>query len=50
MSCFGGRFGSELYGFDFYGLKQDEKILNTDIRRVGVIIKQAYTTNKLLIT
>ena len=38
----------KLYGFDFYGLKQDEKILNTDIRRVGVIIKQAYTTNKLL--
>tara|TARA_R110000803_G_scaffold49421_1_gene102690 strand:- start:22 stop:1488 length:1467 start_codon:yes stop_codon:yes gene_type:complete len=38
----------ELYGFDFYGLKQDEKILSTDVRRVGVIIKQAYTTNKLL--
>ena len=38
----------KLYGFDFYGLKQDEKILNTDIRKVGVIIKQAYTTQKLL--
>ena len=38
----------KLYGFDFYGLKQDEKILNSDIRKVGVIIKQAYTTNKLL--
>jgi hypothetical protein len=38
----------KIYGFDFYGLKQDEKILNTDIRKVGVIIKQAYTTKKLL--
>ena len=37
-----------LYGFDFHGLKQDEKILNTDIRKVGVIIKQAYTKNKQL--
>ena len=38
----------KIYGFDFYGLKQDEKIYNSDIRKVGVIIKQAYTTNKLL--
>jgi hypothetical protein len=38
----------KLYGFDFYGIKQDEKILNSDIRKVGVIIKQAYTTEKLL--
>jgi hypothetical protein len=37
-----------IYGFDYYGIKQDEKILNTDIRKVGVIIKKAYTTNKLL--
>ena len=37
-----------LYGFDFYGLKQNEEIVNTDTRKVGVIIKQAYTTNKLL--
>ena len=36
------------YGFDFYGVKQDEKILNTDIRKVSVIIKQAFTTNKQL--
>jgi hypothetical protein len=36
------------YGFSYYGLKQNEKILNTDIRNVGVIIKQAYTTNKQL--
>ena len=38
----------KIYGFDFYGLKQDEKIYNSDIRKVGVVIKQAYTTNKLL--
>jgi len=37
-----------VYGFDFFGIKQDEKILNTDLRKVGVIIKQAYTTNKML--
>jgi hypothetical protein len=37
-----------IYGFDFFGIKQDEKILNSDVRKVGVIIKQAYTTNKLL--
>ena len=37
-----------IYGFDYYGIKQDEKILNTDIRKVGVIIKKAYTTNRLL--
>lgn len=38
----------KIYGFDYYGIKQDEKIFNTDIRKVGVIIKEAYTTNKLL--
>jgi len=38
----------KLYGFDYYGIKQDEKIFNTDIRKVGVIIKEAYSTNKLL--
>ena len=38
----------KIYGFDYYGIKQDEKILNTDLRKVGVIIKQAYTTQKLL--
>jgi hypothetical protein len=37
-----------VYGFDYYGIKQDEKILNTDIRKVGVIIKKAYTVNQLL--
>jgi len=38
----------ELYGFDFYGIKQDEKVLNTDIRRVGVVIKKAYTASQIL--
>lgn len=38
----------KIYGFDYFGIKQDEKIYNTDIRKVGVVIKQAYTTNKLL--
>jgi hypothetical protein len=37
----------KVYGFDFYGIKQDEKIYNTDIRKVGVVIKQAYTTSKI---
>ena len=38
----------ELYGFDFYGIKQNEKILNTDIRKVGVVIKKAYSTQEIL--
>jgi hypothetical protein len=37
-----------LYGFDYYGVKQDEKILNTDIRKVGVIVKKAYSTNEII--
>ena len=37
-----------LYGFDFYGIKQDEKILNTDIRKVNVVLKKAYTTKQVL--
>ena len=37
-----------LYGFDYYGIKQDEKILNTDVRKVGVIVKKAYSTNETL--
>ena len=37
-----------LYGFDFSGIKQNEKILNTDIRKVSVIIKKAYTSNQVL--
>ena len=38
----------KLYGFDFYGIKQDEKILNTDTRKVNVVLKKAYTTNEVL--
>jgi hypothetical protein len=38
----------ELFGFDFYGIKQDEKILNTDLRKVGVIVKKAYSSNEVL--
>jgi hypothetical protein len=37
-----------IFGFDFYGIKQDEKILNTEIRKVGVVIKKAYSTAQLL--
>jgi hypothetical protein len=37
-----------LFGFDFYGIKQDEKILNTDVRKVGVVIKKAYTPQQPL--
>jgi len=38
----------KIYGFDFYGIKQDEKILNTDIRKVNVVLKKAYTTKETL--
>ena len=37
-----------IYGFDFYGLKQDEKITNNDLRKVGVSIKKAYSTQEIL--
>ena len=36
------------YGFSFYGINQNEKILNTDVRKVGVVVKQAYSTNTVL--
>ena len=36
------------FGFNFYGIKQNEYILNTDIRKVGVTIKEAYTGQQLL--
>ena len=38
----------KLYGFSFYGIKQDEKIINTDIRKVNVILKKAYTAKEVL--
>ena len=38
-----------IYGFSFYGILQDEQILNTDIRKVGVTIKKAYTGQQVLL-
>ncbi len=35
----------QLYSFSFSGIKQDEKIINTDLRKVVVTIKQAYSSN-----
>lgn len=36
------------FGFDFYGILQNEQILNTDIRKIGVTVKKAYTGQELL--
>ena len=36
------------FGFDFYGILQNEQILNSDIRKVGVTIKKAYTAQQPL--
>ena len=36
------------YGFTFTGIKQDEKILNTDSRKVVVTVKKAYSSNVVL--
>jgi hypothetical protein len=38
----------EKFGFDIYGILQNEKILNSDIRKVGVTIKKAYTAQQPL--
>jgi len=38
----------KLYGFDYSGIKQDEKILNTDVRNVSVYIKKAYSVNEVV--
>ena len=38
----------EKFGFDFYGILQNEKILSSDIRKVGVVIKKAYSTQQIL--
>jgi hypothetical protein len=37
------------YGFNFYGILQNEQILNTDIRKVGVTIKKAFTAQQMLL-
>jgi hypothetical protein len=36
------------FGFSFYGINQNEKIINSDIRKIGVTIKEAYTGNHLI--
>jgi hypothetical protein len=38
----------KIYGFSFDGIKQNEKIINTDIRKVNVTIKKAYTSKQIL--
>lgn len=38
----------KIYGFNFDGIKQNEKVLNTDVRKVNVSLKQAYSTNTVL--
>ena len=38
----------ETYGFSFGGIKQDEKILNTDTRKVVLTVKKAYSSNIVL--
>jgi hypothetical protein len=38
----------KIYGFSFDGIKQNEKVLNTDIRKVNVTIKQAYSSKSVL--
>ena len=38
----------KIYGFSFDGIKYDEKILNTDIRKVNVTVKKAYTSKQIL--
>jgi hypothetical protein len=38
----------EKYGFTFSGIKQDEKVLNSDIRKIILTIKKAYTSNVVL--
>jgi hypothetical protein len=37
------------FGFDFYGILQNEQILNSDIRKIGVTIKKAYTAQQMLL-
>jgi len=39
----------QFYGFDFYGILQNEQILNSDIRKIGVTIKKAYTGQQILL-
>lgn len=36
------------FGFNFFGINQGEKIINTDVRKIVVNVKKAYTTNHSL--
>ena len=36
------------YGFSFYGILQNEKILNTEVRKVGVVVKKEWSSQVLL--
>ena len=38
----------EKFGFSFYGILQNEKILNTEVRKVGVVIKKEWTASVLI--
>ena len=38
----------KIFGFNVSGIKQNEKVLNTDIRKVNLTIKQAYTSSQVL--
>jgi hypothetical protein len=38
----------KIYGFNFDGIKQSEKVLNTDIRKINVNIKEAYSSKSTL--
>ena len=36
------------YGFSFYGILQNEKVLNTEIRKIGVVAKKQWTSQHQL--
>ena len=36
------------YGFSFYGILQNEKILNTETRKIGVVVKQEWSADIML--
>jgi hypothetical protein len=38
----------EKFGFSYYGILQNEKILNTEIRKIGVIAKKLWSSQTLL--
>ena len=38
----------KIYGFNFDGIKQSEKVLNTDVRKINVTIKEAYSSKSVL--